>query len=488
MLGLGQTSSEGDGLGHQSAADARILDPVLLAARATAREGRDSKRGNEALVNLWREVSKPRKGGAIKPQPAGCKLDSPELFQEWLNQRGLHDALKYTGDQQGWSVYRYTRKPVVKSEKWWETAFHGSWWYSVWLILETGIFLESDDKGLGHDFWEPGVYCSPSLDTGLWYARPQILFNDEVFHRIIFELRVDPDKRKKNRARGGIQWVFPCEAVSLHGVWVRHNAPPSKGEERVNGWEADLEALPPGASAPVPTVNTRTGAWPHYVDPHPFQLDDNSVPPWMMCGKKAKVEGGGKGGGAAPTPAGGLYGRWLRMAEAGQLHASWTPGAKGAAKGGGGVGALIPPAKGGAGAFNGTIPPAKGWTGAAANGAAATADSAAWWGSSKGKGKAAGDSWAVATWSGNNGGNGWGNGKAQAGPGAAHIVPAGTVAGYANKVSKVIPPAAAGPVVIPPAGMKRAASTDAGLLRPAKKGVGAAGGGSAWGGKGWAGW
>jgi len=367
MVGLGQgtPATVAVGLGSEWKAkqaalreEARALaesymDPALIAARAAAREGRDARRGNgEALVNLWREASKPRKGGAIKPEPAGCKLDSPELFRQWLAARGLEDALEYTGDQQGWSLYRYTRNPVVKSEKWWEQAFHGSWWYSAWLILETGIFLESDDKDLGHDYWEPGVYCSPSLDTGLWYARPQALFGDTVFHRIIFDLRVDPERRKKNRARGGIQWVFPCGAVSLHGLWVRHNAPPNNGEERVLGWEPELEALPPGQVAPEPTVNWRTGQWPHYVDPHPFVLDDNSVPPWMMDGIKdgnkatvptaTKNGNKGKGSGAvgqaaaANTP-GGLYGRWLKMAASGELHPSWkqavVAGPKGGAKG-----------------------------------------------------------------------------------------------------------------------------------------------------------
>jgi hypothetical protein len=316
------------GLGQEAE---EVMDPALVAARLTAREGRDSTQGKDALVNLWREVSKPRGGGAIKLQPDGCKLDCPGLFQQWLEQRGLQDVLSYTGEQQGWSVYSYDKTPVVKSQPWWEQAFHGSWWYSVWLILETGIFLESDDKGLGHDFWEPGVYCSPSLDTGLWYARPQNMFGDGVYHRIIFELRVDPERRKRNRARGGVQWVFPCAGVALHAVWIRSNAPPNKGEERVNSWDAELEALPPGSVAPPPVVNPRTGHWPHHVDPHRFILGDTSVPPWMMAtdGKKSAGKDAVPAAAAAVLPAqapGGLYGRWLKQAERGELHPSWTPG------------------------------------------------------------------------------------------------------------------------------------------------------------------
>merc|ERR1719433_463460 len=112
--------------------------------------------------------------------------------------------LKRVEDQDGWAVFVYTPEDrVVRSSPDWETAWHGTWWYAVWLILKSGVFLESNDRSLGHDFWEPGVYCSPSLDTGLWYARPQILFGDGVYYRIIFELRVDPaTRKKKQKARG----------------------------------------------------------------------------------------------------------------------------------------------------------------------------------------------------------------------------------------------------------------------------------------------
>ena len=119
---------------------------------------------------------------------------------------------------------------VVKSQSTWETAFHGTWWYSartsskvwrcfpcylvciidfaqVWSVLDSGVFLESNDRDKGHDFWEPGaglakfhfrfatgtkelpnvycqVYCSPNLSTARWYARPQILFGRELSARL----------------------------------------------------------------------------------------------------------------------------------------------------------------------------------------------------------------------------------------------------------------------------------------------------------------
>lgn len=265
----------------------RALPPEVELARQHATAGRDIMKGSEALVNLWREASKPRKGGAILPQPHGAKLDTPELFEQWLTQRDLHDKMERMEDKDGWFRWKYTKDPVVESKANWEPAFHGTWWYAVWLILESGILLESNDRSLGHDFWEPGVYCSPVLDTGLWYARPQLLFGDGVYHRCIFELRVDPARRMKSRQRGGVQWVFPGAAISLYAIWIRSNAPPANGEERVNGWEPELEALPAGRDYPPAIVNPRDGAWPEHYDKYAWDVSENNVPPWMRSGTPA---------------------------------------------------------------------------------------------------------------------------------------------------------------------------------------------------------
>mmetsp|Transcript_76378 Transcript_76378/g.224012 ORF Transcript_76378/g.224012 Transcript_76378/m.224012 type:complete len:549 (-) Transcript_76378:97-1743(-) len=264
----------------------RAEDEALVKAREEALRGRDTVRGAEPLVSLWREVSKPRKGGAIAAQPPGCKVDFDFLFHMWLKERGLSGMLTRVEDQEGWAVFKYhPEQPVVESKPEWETAFHGTWWYAVWLILSSGVFLESTDRSLGHDFWEPGVYCSPCVDTGLWYARPQILFADGVYHRVIFELRVDPARRKRDRKRGGVQWVFPSAAVALHAVWVRSNAPPKNGEERVNGWDPELEALPFGCQALPPLINPRRlheDPWPDMEDEFPFDKGNNNAPPWMQ--------------------------------------------------------------------------------------------------------------------------------------------------------------------------------------------------------------
>ena len=86
-----------------------------------------------------------------------------------------------------------------------EENFYGTWWYSVWQVLLSGVLLESNDYAKGHDFWEPGVYCTPLVSTAKWYARPHIVFVDGVYHCIMYELRVDPLKIKTERERGGVQ-------------------------------------------------------------------------------------------------------------------------------------------------------------------------------------------------------------------------------------------------------------------------------------------
>lgn len=246
---------------------------------------RNAQDSREDLVNKWREVSKPNRQGAVAPKPRGAKLDFHDLFQQWLDARDLSDALEYSGTEKGWAVYKYNKSVATPDEKTWECAFHGTWWYSVWLVLESGVLLESDDREKGHDFWEPGVYCSPLLHTGRWYARPQVLFGDGVYHRIIFELRVDPERRKRNRQRGGVQWVFPTQAVALHAIRVQINAPPKIGEERVNEWDAELEGIPHGKMRPVSTVNPRDleqDPWPE-LEPGSSDEERNTVPPHLLA-------------------------------------------------------------------------------------------------------------------------------------------------------------------------------------------------------------
>ena len=138
------------------------------------------------------QVCRPRRAGAVPAQPRGARKDFAALFDEWLKVRFPYSRLSLRVDDscagtrcvvlrgswskrgtrrrstteflgmrdrdfllQGWKVYQYTKvrsvlktlskglqdpstpcarlfqDPVVKSQPTWETAFHGTWWYSA---------------------------------------------------------------------------------------------------------------------------------------------------------------------------------------------------------------------------------------------------------------------------------------------------------------------------------------------------------------------
>eukprot|EP00930_Biecheleria_cincta_P090908 TRINITY_DN8039_c0_g1_i1.p1 TRINITY_DN8039_c0_g1~~TRINITY_DN8039_c0_g1_i1.p1 ORF type:complete len:556 (+),score=74.28 TRINITY_DN8039_c0_g1_i1:2-1669(+) len=228
----------------------------------TSREAAIHARDMTGLTAKWWESSRPRKRGKIPPKPAGSTKDFQRLFQEWLRRRGLTGALKAESDQHGYSVFRLVRNKLTpRQDQEWTQAFHGTRCYALWLIIASGVMLESNDKDAGHDFWQPGVYCTPLLSTARWYGRPHILFGDGVYHRVVLELRVDPSRRTKERQRGGVQWVFPEGAVVIRAIWVQSNAPPDAGEQRFDTWNPMLEAVPEGSARPEPVVNDCQDQW-----------------------------------------------------------------------------------------------------------------------------------------------------------------------------------------------------------------------------------
>ena len=125
-------------------------------------------------------------------------------------------------------------------------AGHGTWWYALWAILASGLLLESNDTEQGHEFWEPGVYVTALVTTAESYGRPQRVFGDGMYHRVFLEVRYDPGQVRRHRQRGGVQIVLPSRAVAVVGVHFRPNAPPWNGEERLDDWVPQLEALPHG--------------------------------------------------------------------------------------------------------------------------------------------------------------------------------------------------------------------------------------------------
>ena len=84
------------------------------------------------------------------------------------------------------------------------------------------------------------------------HARPQLVFEDGAYHRVVLHVKYDEKQLLKTRQRGGHQLVLPPQAISIEQVVFLVNAPPANGEERVDDWDPRLEVLPCGRNAPHP--------------------------------------------------------------------------------------------------------------------------------------------------------------------------------------------------------------------------------------------
>ena len=217
----------------------------------------ESARGG--LAAKWYAESRPRRQGAPDPMPVACRELFPALFEEWLENRQASYLVGARQSSEDWYVYSLPWMPGERTgldPGNWVRAFHGTRWYAVWSILNSKVLLESNNRDLGHDFWESGVYCTPEITTARSYGIPHVLFDDGVYYRAMFEVFVDLNRRKRRRSKGGEQWVFPSEAVRVKALWVQPNAPPAPWEWRFITWDEELEAWPVGQLPPRPVKNT----------------------------------------------------------------------------------------------------------------------------------------------------------------------------------------------------------------------------------------
>jgi len=214
-----------------------------------------------SYVARWREEAKPRKRASLVPAPAGaCEASSRELLFRWLKERELTDVLdrgRYEDDAPDWFVFDYTPdrrvlEPQRLSEDGgrWELAFHGTWFYGLWVILTSGALLESSDPDLEDDFSFRGVQCSSSIETARSNTHPHHLFGDGVYHRVMLDVRFDRSQLKRGRRRGGGQLILPSSAVAITGVRFQMNAAPCRCDERLDTWDSTLEALPARRTSP----------------------------------------------------------------------------------------------------------------------------------------------------------------------------------------------------------------------------------------------
>ncbi|CAE7252839.1 unnamed protein product, partial [Symbiodinium microadriaticum] len=219
-----------------------------------------------ALVGGWRNLGRGRKRKAIDPKDFADEEEGQRRFlrsfQDWLQDRGLEDCLRRDARRdpaaelgipsRPFMYFKYKAPSAKKGPTWacnarmrpgrgWKRAYHGTWFYGLGSILQHGVLLESVNEDAGHEFWKPGLYLTPKLGTATWYGRAQRVFEDDMFHRAIVEVKYDPSKKKVYRERGGGQIVVTSEAAAITGIIIQPNSPPMRGEERSDSWEAQLE-------------------------------------------------------------------------------------------------------------------------------------------------------------------------------------------------------------------------------------------------------
>eukprot|EP00971_Amphidinium_carterae_P205824 4084765-Amphidinium_carterae.1 len=197
----------------------RTFDAEVHRARS-----RSASVARGAKAGMWQEQGRPRGRGKIPPQPSQVRAEFQFLLEEWLYARGIAGCLTRKvaqeareqeahelGSQFGlrrWQIYDYAHGNDIPPH--WVPAYHGTWWYALWSILQEGVLLEANDSKLGHDFWMPGTYCTPLLKTAMWYARPHIVFGDAVYHRAVLELRVDKSRVKTTRCAFQGKYAARC--------------------------------------------------------------------------------------------------------------------------------------------------------------------------------------------------------------------------------------------------------------------------------------
>lgn len=207
-----------------------------------------AKSSQQDLVRIWRAVAK---GKGRKVCTAAVNYNAALVFEPnlttWLKHRQLDAILRRVPSedidaQPQWIFFKYEPEfAVVAAQSHWLPAYHGTWWYALRNILETGVLLQSESVDAGHEFSQPGFYCSPLHAVAAEYARPHVVFNDNVYHRVMLSVLYDPEQLIPQKSKIA-QLVLPCRGVALTGVFFQPNSPPSQGEERLDWWSPRLEA------------------------------------------------------------------------------------------------------------------------------------------------------------------------------------------------------------------------------------------------------
>ena len=171
-----------------------------------------------------------------------------QRLEQWFTERHLDKVLsrERIHESGGWLWYRYSGSFIPPGATW-ERMYHGTWWYGLRMILQTGVIAESGDASKGHWFMPGaiGVYSSPHFELAAKnYARPHVLFGNGEYHRVVVELRVDPTHMEFFKRAKEIQSCAPGDVVSINGIWVLQNSSVAATGDRIDHWDREHEAVP----------------------------------------------------------------------------------------------------------------------------------------------------------------------------------------------------------------------------------------------------
>ena len=173
---------------------------------------------------------------------------STELFQRWLTERNLNnyvslvprrpgDAFSELMDSGTLSTHKntcaahYYQVPLSDLEGEWVRAYHGTYFYVLWNILNSG-FLGSGLRGEGGDthMVEAGVvYTTPNPALAYRYACPHQLFGNGFLYKVVLDLRVMKDRMYKSfnaseSKRYKAEESFLPKDVRVAGFWIFNDA------------------------------------------------------------------------------------------------------------------------------------------------------------------------------------------------------------------------------------------------------------------------
>ena len=114
------------------------------------------------LTRIWRERAIGKKQKQQECAPTSSHADVAKNMLRWFQLRELNVHLEARPDVPGldegrWQFYRRRDYTPFTSGSKVHTAYHGTWFYALWALLESGCLLESTDTACGHEVWTPGA-------------------------------------------------------------------------------------------------------------------------------------------------------------------------------------------------------------------------------------------------------------------------------------------------------------------------------------------